>query len=117
MTKLFNRVIAFISLTLLMGISSHAFAGEFEGTWLLYDTQGGGYEATLSQDGSASGTHGDSLKHGTWKQVDGAAVISWDTGWTTRISKQGKGYVKTSFKPGVSLTDKPTDTSEARKKN
>lgn len=58
-----------------------------------------------------------SMKHGTWKEADGAVLISWKTGWTTRIAKQGDKYVKTSFKPGTSITDTPTDTSEAKKKD
>lgn len=100
-----------------ISISSNARAGEYEGSWQLYDTHGGGFEATLNKDGSASGTHGDSMKHGTWKEMDGAVVISWKTGWTTRIAKEGKKYIKTSYKPGTSITDAPTDTSEAKKKN
>ncbi|ADI30579.1 hypothetical protein [Methylotenera versatilis] len=113
----FNRFAALLSLMLFLGASSNVFAGEYEGSWMLYDTHGGGFEATLSEDGTASGTHGDSMKHGTWKEVDGAVVISWKTGWTTRIVKQGDKYVKTSFKPGTTITDTPTDTSEAKKKH
>ncbi len=115
-----NRISKFatlISIVMLLGISNNVLAGEYEGSWLLYDTHGGSFEALLSKDGSASGTHGDSMKHGTWKEVDGAVVISWKTGWTTRIAKQGDHYVKTSFKPGTTVTDTPTDTSEAKKKD
>jgi hypothetical protein len=110
-----SATLSLIMLTI--GLSNNVFAGEFDGTWVLYDTHGGAYEAILSVDGNASGTHGDSMKHGTWKEMDGAIVISWKTGWTTRIAKQGDKYVKTSFKPGMSLTDTPTDTSEAKKMN
>lgn len=115
-TKL-NRFSALLSVALFLGISSNVFAVGYEGSWMLYDTHGGGFEATLSPDGTASGTNGDSMKHGTWKEVDGAVVISWKTGWTTRIAKQGDKYVKTSFKPGTTITDTPTDTSEAKKKD
>lgn len=117
MTSLFSRFSTLISFILFLGISNNVMAGEYEGSWLLYDTHGGGFEATLSTDGSASGTHGDSMKHGTWKESDGAVVISWKTGWTTRIAKQGDKYIKTSYKPGTTVSDKPTDTSEAKKKN
>ena len=102
---------------LFLGTCCNVFAGEYEGSWLLNDTHGGGFEATLSSDGTASGTHGDSMKHGTWKEVDDSVVISWKTGWTTRIAKQGDKYVKTSYKPGTNITDTPTDTSDAKKKN
>jgi hypothetical protein len=117
MVTKFNKFAALLSVVLFLGISTNVLAGEYEGSWLLYDTHGGGFEATLSKDGSASGTHDDSMKRGTWKEVDGAVVISWKTGWTTRIAKQGDKYVKTSFKPGTTITDTPTDTSEAKKKN
>lgn len=116
LTTNFNKYAALLSMVLFIGLSSNVFAGEYEGSWMLYDTHGDDFEATLSADGTASGTHGDSMKHGTWTEVDGAVVISWKTGWTTRIAKQGDKYVKTSFKPGTTITDAPTDTSDAKKK-
>jgi len=100
-----------------LAISSVAMAGEYDGTWLLYDTHGEGFEASLNTDGSASGTHGKDMKYGSWKEVDGAAVVTWKTGWTTRISKEGDKYIKTSYKPGTTVGDVPTDSSEAKKKN
>jgi len=103
-------------IALFMGVSSNVLAGEYGGSWLLNDTNGSPFEITLSKDGTASGTHKDTMKHGTWKEGDGAAVIHWNTGWTTRIAKQGDKYVKSAFKPGASLSDTPTNTSEARKK-
>ena len=115
MTIIFNKFALLLSIMLILGFSNNAIAGEFEGSWTLYDTHGGSFEAILSADGSASGTHGDSMKHGTWEESDGAVIIHWNTGWTTRISKQGDKYVKTAFKPGTSVTDTPADTSEAKK--
>lgn len=112
-----NRFFTLIATTLLfISFSSYALAGEFEGSWVLDDTSGHPFDATFSKDGTASGTHGDSMKHGTWKEENGAAVIHWNTGWTTRIEKHGDKYVKTAFKPGASLTDTPTNTSPAIKK-
>lgn len=116
MTKLLPKFLAFITFSYALGISNYAIAGQYDGSWQLYDTHGGGFEATLEKDGTASGTHGDSMKHGTWKEIGGAAVISWKTGWTTRIAKEGDKYVKTSYKPGTTVADKPTDSSEAKKK-
>ena len=103
-------------IALLIGISGNAIAGEYEGKWLLNDTNGKPFEAIFSKDGTASGTHGDAMKHGTWKEENGAIVIHWKTGWTTRIEKKGDKYVKTAFKPGALLTDTPSDTSDAIKK-
>jgi len=117
MATKFNKVSVLIAvITFFIGISSSVVAGEYEGSWILNDTHGSPFEVTLSKDGTASGTHGDAMKHGTWKETDGAVVIHWNTGWTTRIAKDGNKYVKMAFKPGASLTDSPTDTSEAKRK-
>ena len=91
-------------------------ASEYEGSWMLNDTNGKPFEITLSKDGTATGTHKDTMKQGTWKEEDGAAVIHWNTGWTTRIAKEGDKYVKTAFKPGAPLTGTPTNSSEAKRK-
>ena len=100
----------------LICFSNIVAAGEFEGSWILDDSNGKPFEATFSHDGKASGTHGDAMKLGTWKEDNGAAVIHWTTGWATRIEKNGDKYVKTAFKPGASLTGPPTNTSPAIKK-
>ncbi len=113
-SKKFTTLIT--ALSLLMCISEVALAGEFDGSWQLDDSNGKPFEATFSKDGTASGTHGDSMKHGTWKEGNGVAVVHWNTGWITRIEKKGDKYVKTAFKPGASLSDKPTNTSAAIKK-
>ena len=89
-----------------------AFAGsEFEGTWAVKNTDGKPFEITLSADGNAKATM-EGMK-GTWKEEDGTAVISWNTGWTTKIAKEGDHYVKTAFKKGES---EPANTSDAVKK-
>lgn len=103
-------------LAIFAAFSGNAMAGQYEGTWQLDDSDGKPFKANLDKDGTASGTHGTAMKHGTWKEENGAVVIHWNTGWTTRIEKKGNKYVKTAFKPGASLTDTPTNTSEAVKK-
>jgi hypothetical protein len=114
-----NRITALTSIlsvaVFCLGFAQASIAGEFDGTWRLKDSSGKPFEATLNTDGTATGTHNDTMKQGTWKEDNGAAVIQWNTGWTTRIAKKGHHYVKTAFKPGVSLTDKPTNTSSAKK--
>lgn len=52
---------------------------------------------------------------GTWKEEGSAAVITWDTGWTTKISKEGDKYTKTAFKKGEPTSGKPSNTSAAEK--
>ena len=112
-----NKFFTFISaFSIFICFSNIVAAGEFEGSWILDDSNGKPFEATFSHDGKASGTHGDAMKHGTWKEENGAAIIHWTTGWTTLIEKNGDSYVKTAFKPGASLTGPPTNTSPAIKK-
>ena len=43
-------------------------------------------------------------------------MISWASGWTTKIAKEGDKFVKTAFKKGVPLDAPPTNTSDATKK-
>lgn len=112
-----NKILMSLAgIALLIGISGNVLAGEYGGSWLLKDTNGTPFEITLSKDGTADGTHGDAMKHGKWAEADGSAVIHWNTGWITRIAKQGDKYVKTAFKPGTSLSDTPTNTSDAIRK-
>lgn len=112
---LLRKALELSTLGFTLGFSGNLLAGEFDGTWDLSDTQGKPYTAILSKDGTASGTHGDSMKHGTWSQENGAAVIHWKTGWTTRIEKQGDHFVKKAYKPGSVLTGKPDSVAPAVK--
>lgn len=115
-TKLNKISMLLAGIALFIGISGNVLAGEYGGSWLLKDTNGDPFEIILSKDGTADGTHGEAMKHGKWKEADGAVVIHWDTGWTTRIAKQGDKYVKTAFKPGAPLSGTPTNSSDAIRK-
>jgi len=92
-----------------------ALAGEYEGRWQLWDTKGQPFEVSLHADGTADGTHNDAMKHGTWAEEGGAALIHWNTGWTTRIAHEGQGYVKTAYKPGKTPADAPSNHSDAKR--
>jgi hypothetical protein len=35
-----------------------------------------------------------------WKEEGSAAVITWDSGWVTKITKDGDKYTKTAEKDG-----------------
>jgi hypothetical protein len=52
---------------------------------------------------------------GTWKEEGGAAVMRWDTGWTTKITKEGDKYKKTAYDKGKPLDGPPTNSSDAEK--
>lgn len=95
-----------IGITSLAGLA----ASQFEGTWKVKDVQGNPLEITLSSDGSAKGDRPDNAMIGTWKEEGDAAVISWTTGWSTKITKEGDHYKKTAYKNGKSKGE-----SEAQK--
>ena len=81
-------------------LSSFA-ASQFDGTWKTKDIRGDPMAITLSADGIATGDRSGQVMNGTWKEEDGAAVISWTTGWKTKITKQGDHYKKTAYKDGA----------------
>jgi hypothetical protein len=88
-------------------------ASEFEGAWLTQDTKGNPFKITLSADGKATGDRADEGLKGTWKAEGDSAVINWDTGWVTKIVKQGDKFQKQAFEKGGSGT--PTHSAEAQK--
>jgi len=89
-------------------------ASPFEGVWKVKDTAGKPFEITLSSDGIAKATRGEGMT-GTWKEEGDSAVITWNTGWTTKITKQGNQYIKAAYRKGQSLTAAPANTSTAEK--
>lgn len=90
-------------------------ASEFEGTWNVKDTAGVAFQITLASDGSANADREGEGMTGTWKEEGSAALITWNTGWTTRISKEGGSYTKSAFKKGAPLDGKPANSSAAEK--
>jgi hypothetical protein len=89
-------------------------ASAFEGVWQVKDTAGKPFEITLSSGGAAKATRGEGMT-GTWKEERGAAVITWNTGWTTKITKQGNQYQKAAYRKGQSLAAAPANSSDAQK--
>ena len=109
-TAVLTAALAFV----LTSVASLA-AGPFEGTWKVADTGGEAFEITLAGDGSAKANRSGEGMTGTWKEEGSAATITWDTGWTTMISKTGDKYTKTAFKKGEPKDGKPANTSPADK--
>lgn len=89
-------------------------ASPFEGAWKVTDTAGKPFEITLSADSKASASRGEGMV-GTWKEEGNAAVIKWNTGWTTKITKDGDHYKKAAFGKGQPLDGPPANTSDAEK--
>jgi hypothetical protein len=104
-----------VALTIAMASFASFAASEFEGTWAVKNTNGEPFEIALAADGTAKSTLPEADK-GTWKEEGGAAVISWESGWTSKIAKEGDKFVKTAFKKGAALDGPPTNTSDAVKK-
>ena len=90
---------------------------EFAGKWKVADTAGTPFEITLGDDGSATANRSGEAMEGTWKEDNGAAIISWKDGWTTKIAKVGDGYAKTAWGSGLSTVDPPSNRSSAEKVN
>lgn len=93
-------------------------ASDFEGTWNVKDTSGKAFQIVLSSDGVAKATRGDGMA-GTWKEEEGddgdAAVITWDTGWVTKIVEADGKYSKTAYRKGQPLDGPPANSSDADK--
>lgn len=77
-------------------IAAEGFVGKYETT----DTDGKPFTIWLSDDGSAKGDRADEGLQGMWKEEGNAAVITWDTNWTTTITKDGDSYKKSATKDG-----------------
>ncbi|MGA3303974.1 MAG: hypothetical protein ABSC72_11895 [Methylovirgula sp.] len=93
-------------------MSGSLAASAFEGVWKVKDTAGKPFEITLSADGAAKATRGEGMT-GTWKEEGNTAVITWNTGWTTKILKENGHYKKTAYRKGQSLDGTPMNSSDA----
>jgi hypothetical protein len=81
--------------------SAAGFAAEgFVGTYKTTDTEGKTFTIWLSDDGKAKGDRANEGLAGMWKEAGNAAVITWDSGWVTKITKDGDNYTKTAEKDG-----------------
>jgi hypothetical protein len=92
---------AFAAIALAIAVSASAFAAEgFVGKYKTTDTDGKPFTIWLSDDGSAKGDRANEGLQGMWKEEGNAAVITWDSEWTTKITKEGDKYTKTALKDG-----------------
>lgn len=102
----------FAALVLAVALTASAFAAEgFVGKYKTTDTEGKPFTIWLSDDGSAKGDRADEGLQGMWKEEGSAAVITWDSGWVTKITKDGDSYMKTAEKDGKQTGD-PVDAEK-----
>ena len=94
-----SAVFAGVALATALAVSAFA-ASRFVGKWDSTDTQGKPFTIWLSDDGNAKGDRADEGLAGMWKEEGSAAVINWDSGWVTKITKEGDSYKKTALKDG-----------------
>jgi hypothetical protein len=95
--------------------ASASFADDWTGKYVTEDTKGNPMSITLADDGKVRGEKLGHVLTGKWTNEDGAAVIKWDTGWTTMLAKDGDRYKKTAYRVGTSMEDGPTHTGSAEK--
>ena len=96
-------------------VGAPSAASELQGKWKVKDTKGHPFEIVLSADGKATAEHKDKPMTGTWTEEAGAAVITWNTGWTSKIVKEGNAYKKEAWDKGKPLDGPPSNSSEAEK--
>ncbi len=109
------KMLPTLGAALALTLSAAFAASSFAGVWKVDDTNGKTFQITLSADGSAKANREGEGMTGTWKEENGAAVINWTTGWTTKIVKEANGYKKTAYDKGKPLDGPPTNSSKAEK--
>ncbi|MBN8911927.1 MAG: hypothetical protein J0H65_07685 [Rhizobiales bacterium] len=85
---------------------------DFVGTWLVQDSSGQPFTIRLEVSGAATANRAGEGMNGTWDLDGVSAVIAWDTGWTTKITRTEDGFTKTAYD---STAAAPTNTSAAEK--
>ena len=98
-THLLARIATLALATVLVGGLAFAASG-FVGKYKTTDTEGKNFTIWLSDDGKAKGDRADEGLAGMWKEEGNAAVITWDSGWVTKLTKNGDSYTKTAEKDG-----------------
>ncbi len=92
--------------------ASVAGRARFLGDWKVGDGLGRTFVISLKPDGVARKTIG-AKSGGTWKVVKGEAQVSWDDGWHDVLRKVGNKYEKAAFSPDKSLSDEPSNITDA----
>jgi hypothetical protein len=95
-----TAALAVIVVTIAVTSSIGFAASGFVGKWKTTDTEGKAFTIWLSDDGVAKGDRANEGLAGKWKEEGSAAVITWDSGWVTKITKDGDSYKKAAEKDG-----------------
>jgi hypothetical protein len=111
--KTITIVLAIASVIAMANLTSLA-ASAFQGVWKVKSTAGQPFEITLSHNGTAKASLRKDMV-GTWKEQGQTVLITWKTGWTKKIVKEGDHYKKTAYRKGQSPDGEPANTSDAEK--
>ena len=90
-------------------------ASDFDGVWKVKDTAGKPFEIMLSSGGAAKASRARNGRH--LEKQGNTAAITWNTGWTTKIAKEGDQYKKTAYGKGQPLDGPPTNSTDAQKES
>lgn len=112
--KMTTAAVALAFAVALAACGNNTSSNQYAGTWKTKDTAGGDFEITLAADGKASANRGSEALTGTWKEDGGAAVIKWDSGWTTKIAKEGDVYKKTGYDKDASAASASSDAVKVK---
>lgn len=104
--------LASIVLAITLTACSDSDSGEFAGTWKVADTAGKPFQITLAADGTAKADRESEGMAGNWKKDGNSAVISWNTGWITKITKEGDKYTKVAYEKGTDAAPKNSTPAE-----
>ena len=107
--KMTMGIVAAAALALSTGA---AFADHFIGKWKVKDSAGKDFEIVVAKDGTATADRSGEGMTGKWVEEGDAVTITWDTGWKTKIAKDGDGYKKTAYEGD---TEKSSSAAEKAK--
>ena len=104
---------AFTAVALAFALTISAFAASgFVGTW---ETTAGRDQKTtiwLSDDGAAKADVGGRALAGKWTEDGDTAAITWDSGWVTKLTKEGDAYKTTTLKKDGKPFGQPADAKK-----
>ena len=112
MTKSRTIAMGIVAAAALALSTGAAFADHFVGTWKVKDSAGKDFEIVVAKDGTASADRSGEGLTGKWTEEGDAVTITWDTGWKTKIAKDGEGYKKTAYEGD---TEKSSSAAEKAK--
>jgi hypothetical protein len=104
------------ALVIAVGLSGAAEAAtDFTGKYLTTDAEGKPLQITLNAKGRAWGHRPGEYMKGAWAAGKRYAMISWTSGWSTKLVKRGNHFKKFAYAPGHEPKGKPVNKARAGK--